>query len=111
MNRENRRAAVAAYKERKPAAGVYAVRCTATGQCWIGSTRDFGAVKNRHWFGLRQGDHPRRGLQAAWREHGEDGFVFERIETFSEDQKDWERDRALEDRLAFWQAELKAETL
>src|SRR5262249_18716115 len=35
MDREDRRAAIAAYKERKPAWGVYAVICTATGEVWV----------------------------------------------------------------------------
>ena len=111
MNREDRRAAMAAYKERKPPAGVYAVRCSETGQCWVGSSRDLDAVENRHRFGLRQGGHPHRGLQEAWRRHGEGAFTFDRIEVFDADLKDYQRDRALKERLQVWKTELKAETI
>ncbi len=111
MKREDRRAAIAAYKERKAPAGVYAIRCAATGQCWVGSARDLGTIENRHWFGLRQGGHPHRDLQEAWRTHGETSFSFARVEVLKDDLKDYERDKALKERLAFWKAELKAEAI
>ncbi len=111
MKREDRRAAITAYKERKPPAGVYAIRCKPTGQCWVGSARDLGTIENRHRFGLSHGGHPNRGLQAAWQEHGAANFTFERVETFAEDMKDYVRDQALKDRLAFWKAELSAEAI
>jgi hypothetical protein len=37
MTETTRKAAVAAYKERKIAAGIYAIRCVASDQVWIGS--------------------------------------------------------------------------
>ncbi len=77
----------------------------------MGAARDLGTIENRHWFGLRQGGHPKRSLQEAWREHGEASFRFERVEVLKDDLKDYERDQALKERLAFWKAELKAETL
>lgn len=36
MTGEDRKAAIAAYKERKVIGGVYAVRCAATGEVWVG---------------------------------------------------------------------------
>ena len=50
----DRKAAVAAYKERKAIPGIYAVRCAATGQAWVGQTPDLTTVRNRIWFSLRQ---------------------------------------------------------
>jgi hypothetical protein len=41
MDRSERKAAVSAYKERKPIAGVYAIRCAATGEQWVGSAPIF----------------------------------------------------------------------
>ncbi len=111
MKREDRRAALAAYRERKPPAGVYAVRCIASGRCWVGSARDLDAARNRHWFALRLGSSRHASLQQAWRDHGEAAFAFERVEVLSNDLADWQRDRALKDRLAFWLTELKAEAI
>ncbi len=41
MDRSERKAAVSAYKERKPVAGVYAIRCAATDGQWVGAAPDF----------------------------------------------------------------------
>jgi hypothetical protein len=38
MNTFDRKAAVAEYKKRKAIAGIYAVRCPANGQVWVGRT-------------------------------------------------------------------------
>ena len=111
MKREERRAAVAAYKERKAPAGIYAIHCTGSGECWVGSARDLDAVRNRHWFALRLGSSRHTGLQQAWRDHGEAAFAFERVEVLSADLADWQRDRALKDRLAFWLARMEAEAI
>lgn len=111
MKREDRKAATAAYKERKIPAGIYAVRCAAMDQCWIGGALDIGAIRNRLWFTLRQGSSPHRSLQDAWRRHGEHSFSFEQIEELDDDLTDYGRERVLKDRLAFWRAELKAEAI
>lgn len=111
MKKDERRAAIAAYKERKVPAGIYAVRCIASGECWVGSARDLDAVRNRHWFALRLGSGRPASLQEAWRDHGEAAFAFERVEVLSDDLADWQRDHALKDRLAFWLARMEAEAV
>ncbi len=58
MNREQRKAALTAYRERKAVAGIYAVICHASGQRWVGRALDLGTVQNRLWFTLRQGGYP-----------------------------------------------------
>ena len=35
MQREDRKAAISAYKKREAAAGIYAVRCKASGEVWV----------------------------------------------------------------------------
>jgi hypothetical protein len=62
MDGETRRAAVAAYKERKPRMGIYAVRCAVTGQCWVGRAMDLAKIQNRLWFTLRMGNNTHRTL-------------------------------------------------
>lgn len=44
MDRNERKAAVSAYKERKAIPGVYAVQCAATGEQWVGSAPDLSLI-------------------------------------------------------------------
>jgi len=108
MKTEDRKAAVAAYKERKPAPGVFAVRCVPTGEAWVGHAADLATIRNRIWFTLDHGSHRTASLQAAWNAHGRDGLSFEELERIDPDQPAYARDRALKDRTAAWQAELGA---
>lgn len=85
MDKQSRRDAVREYKERKLSAGVFAVRCTATGQVWVGAARDLDQKQNGVWFGLKQGAYVNRELQSAWREHGEAAFTFEALEVLDTD--------------------------
>jgi hypothetical protein len=85
MDRQERKAAIAAYKERKPAWGVYAVICTATGEAWIGCSRRVDTLKNRFWFELGLGRSSHVSLQAAWNQHGKSEFRFEELERLRED--------------------------
>jgi hypothetical protein len=111
MKTENKKAAIAAYKELKTAAGIYAVRCRATGQAWIGHAPNLGAIQNRLWFTLRQGLCRQAGLQAAWTAHGPEAFTCEPVEVFDEETLGHVRDRMARERLAHWRATLGAETL
>lgn len=109
----DRKAAIAAYKERKVFAGIYTVRCAATGEAWVGQALNLEKVQNRIWFTLRQGGHPCRSLQAAWTAHGEAGLAFAECERLEEDETEtaYIRDALLKERMQRWLAELKAEAL
>ena len=80
MDKQARREALRRYKEAKPPVGVFAVRCLASGQVWVGASRNLEQQQNPIWFGLRLGGHINRAMQAAWRDHGEAAFAFERLE-------------------------------
>lgn len=99
-----RREALAAYKERKVQAGIYAVRCVATGELWLGKAPDLGTIQNRLWFTLRQGSNPHRSLQEAWALHGADALSFAVVEHVEEEELRFGRDRALRRRLDHWVA-------
>jgi hypothetical protein len=73
-----------AWLERDRVQGVFAVRCAASGQAWVASTRNLDKQQNGVWFMLRQGGHPNPAVQAAWREHGEGAFIYEILETLDE---------------------------
>ncbi len=108
MKPEDRRAARAAYKEKKSVAGIFALRCLATGAVWVGATPDIDKIWNRLLFTLRGDGHPRRELQAAWNAHGEAAFAFEALERLEDEALDFARRAAFDDRAAHWRAELGA---
>ncbi|MDH7795123.1 MULTISPECIES: GIY-YIG nuclease family protein [unclassified Beijerinckia] len=109
MKGADRKAAVAAYKERKAVAGIYAVLCRPTGQRWIGRAPDLSTVQNRLWFTLRQSVTPHRSLQAAWDAHGMEAFAIEELERLAEESDPYIRDSLLKERQDFWQKKLVAE--
>jgi hypothetical protein len=80
MDRRSRREVALQYKESRPAAGVFAVRCAATGEVWVGASRNLDQQQNGLWFQLKLGSFPNPALQHAWREHGAAAFLFERLE-------------------------------
>lgn len=102
MDRTRKKALIAAYKERKRAAGIYAVTCTATGAAWVGGTMTLDTVENRLWFTLRGGGNPHRSLQQAWNTYGADSFRFEKLEQFRHDLSALALDRLSKERLAYW---------
>jgi len=108
MKTADRKAVIAAYKERKPSAGIYAVRCAASGEVWVGRAPDLDKIQNRIWFTLRQGNHPEPTLQSALRAHGIEKFSFEVLERAPEEELDFARDAALKKSLERWRKELGA---
>lgn len=111
ISKEERKAAIQKCKERKAVAGIYSLRCVATGAAWVGATRNVEAAKNAAWFGLRQGVHLSKTLQLEWNRRGEEAFVFEVLERMDEDApamglSDW-----LKARKAYWVAARGAEPL
>jgi len=111
MTPQDKKAAIAAYKERKPAFGVFAVICSATGAAWVGCSRHVDTQQNGLWFTLRQGGCRHASLQAAWREHGEREFRFEELDRLREDYPDLGRMDELKKRQALWRDRLRAEAI
>lgn len=109
MKGAERKAAIAAYKEQKVVAGIYAIRCVPTGKAWVGSAPNLATIQNRIWFQLRQRASTNRVLQAAWEEAGADAFTFEVIEAIDEENSTYFQAAALKERLQHWRAALKAE--
>ena len=107
MKTGDKKAAIAAYKERKAEAGIYAVRCRATGESWVGRTQDLAKAQNGLWFTLRLGTSPNRAMQQAFTAHG-DSFAFDILERLEEIEQDYLRAAALKERTAFWRESLGA---
>ena len=108
MTQIDKRAAKAAYRERKSVAGIYAVRCAGTGQVWVGHTPTLDTVQNRIWFMLRQHGHPDAALQRAWNDQRGAGFAFEELDRVKDDDLSYAGDGALKERAAVWRAKLGA---
>lgn len=102
MTPAQRKAALAAYKERKTTGGIYAVLCQVTGERWIGRAADLDKIQNRLWFTLRQGSHSHAGLQAAWSAHGPEAFALEVLERLDDEAVAYVRDRVFAERQAHW---------
>ncbi len=109
MKGAERKAAIAAYKEQKVEAGIYAVRCMPTGRVWVGSAPNIATIQNRIWFQLRQRANTNRALQAAWDEAGTDAFTFEIVEALDEEKSAYFQAAALKERLQHWREKLGAE--
>lgn len=108
MKGDDRKAALAAYKERTVSAGIYAVRCPAIGAVWVGAAPDLSTIQNRLWFQLRLKGCPHRDLQAAWDAHGADAVTFEVLERLKEEEIAYARAAALKARAAHWSEALNA---
>ena len=80
-----RKALVRDYRDRKIEAGIYAVRCAASGETWVGATPDLAIRQNGIWFALKHGGHPEKSLQAARTAHGEAAFSYEQLEVIDDE--------------------------
>jgi hypothetical protein len=84
-SKADRRQIASEFKERKVPQGIFAIRCAASGQVWVGSSPNLDAASNSNWFQLRSGLHRNKAMQAAWTQHGESSFLFEVVDQFEED--------------------------
>jgi len=106
MKIDDRKAAIAAYRKRKSAVGIYAVRCAASGKAWIGQTHNLETVQNRIWFSLRAGGHGNRDLQSDWQAHGAEAVSFEPLEQLKDEELPYIRDALLRERFVHWRSTL-----
>lgn len=104
----DKKAAKREAKERVTAKGVFAARCTASGEAWVGYSRDLKASETGLWFGLRQGSHINRAMQGAWNLHGAESFRFEVLEEMDPEMPDMTMGDALKEGMKRWRAELGA---
>jgi hypothetical protein len=110
-SKADRRQIASEFKERKVPQGIFAIRCAASGQVWVGSSPNLDAASNSNWFQLRSGLHRNKGLQAAWTQHGEPSFLFEVVEQFDEDIAALNLRDHMAHQKAEWSRTLQAEAL
>jgi hypothetical protein len=110
MDKSNRREAIRQYKERKVPIGIFALRCLASGQAWVGASRNLDGQRNSSLFSLRLGHHRNKALQAAWNAAGgEPGFEFVILEQLEDEELGpIGRDTWLKERERHWRSTLNA---
>jgi hypothetical protein len=106
--RVDRKEAIRKYKERKTARGVFAMRCTVTGQAWVGASLNLGATKNGLWYMLNQGLYNDRALQDEWKRHGAKAFQYEVVETLDQSVLPLEMSDLLKEKKLHWMAQFGA---
>ena len=111
QSKESRREAARNFKEQKVLAGAYAVRCAATGNVWVGTSRNLDATKNGCWFMLRSGSHQEKSLQAEWDARCEQDFEYEVLETLGDDVHPLNAAALLKETKIAWVARLSATPL
>ncbi|WGR94713.1 GIY-YIG nuclease family protein [Bradyrhizobium sp. ISRA443] len=111
MKSEIRKHAIADYKKRASVAGVFAIRCRASGEVWVGQALDLEKIQNRIWFTLRMGDHRDAELQRAWTTHGEASFSLETLERIEDEELAYVRDKLLKERVQRWRVRLNASAI
>jgi hypothetical protein len=108
LSSEERKAAIRAYKERKPRPGIYGVRLTATGRCWAGSCQNLDTTKNGLWGTLNSGRHLDRTLQEEWNSLGETAFEYVILEALKEDVHPLAVKDLLKEKKRYWTEKLSA---
>lgn len=102
LSKEQKKELTNKFKEQKVSMGIFAVRCTATGQLWIGSARNLEANRNGIWFSLRIGSHRDAGLQTVWNAQGESAFEYEILERLKDDLPRLAVADLLKERKQYW---------
>lgn len=98
----DRKAALRAYKERKPRPGIYAVRHIASGRAWAGAAKDLDTTRNGLWHVLEDRRHLDRSLQAEWDRHGSEAFEYVILEVIAGDLAPFVLKETLKERQAEW---------
>jgi hypothetical protein len=105
----SRKAAIQAYKERKPPRGIFAIRCNTTGSVWVESALDLDAAENRTWFSLRHADRQLdQSIAAEFQTQGRDAFTYEVLEKLDDDIAQMALKDLLKEKKLQWMAKLGA---
>ena len=84
VDKSRRKELMQQYAERQPQTGVFAVRNSASGEAWVGVSKNLDVQKNGLWGRLASGMCFNKDVQASWTKHGEAAFSYEILERFTE---------------------------
>lgn len=96
------------FKSKTTPKGIFAVRCTVSGEVWAGGSDHLNSAQNSLWFQLRNGLYQNKRLQSEWNAHGEGAFAFEILETLDEDVSPLLLRDLLRERQKHWETKLGA---
>ena len=111
LSKEEKKEAARKFREQKSPIGVYAVRCTATAEVWVGASRNLLASRNGIWASLKMGAHRDTSIQQAWTSQGEATFTYEALEELKEDVSPLLVADLLKNRKQHWMTQLNAHGL
>jgi hypothetical protein len=107
MDKAARKQAQRDYLDRKPSIGIFALRCAASGEVWVGGTKSLDKRQNSIWFQLNNRGLADADIEVAWKKHGEASFSYEVLEQLTEDNPHTLQ-TLLPERVAHWRKELGA---
>ncbi len=110
VDKKRREELLQQYSGRKQPTGVFAVRNSASGEVWVGHSRNLDVQHNGLWVRLKYGNSPNADVLASWKKHGEAAFSYEILEHIEESDPHAIQ-RLLPERAEHWRAELKAGTI
>jgi hypothetical protein len=111
LSKIEKKEAIRKFKEQKALRGAFAVRCTASGRVWVGTSPNLGTQMNSIWFVLRIGKHMEKSLQEEWNVHGEPAFEYEILESLDDEVHPLAVAGLLKERKSHWIAKLDARRL
>lgn len=97
MDKNRRKELLEAYRNRMPEMGVISLRCTATGETFLGTSTDIPASFNSVRVKLGSGFHPNRHLLDLWKQYGQAGFEFSVAKTLKYDDPTEDHSAQLEE--------------
>ena len=84
------------WKMRRPEMGIISISCTATGNQFLGISKDTKADLNSNRFRLSVNLHANKQIQKLWNEHGEQQFLFSVVKTLEyKDQPEEQTEKLL----------------
>ena len=104
----DRKAALRAYKLRKPRPGIYAVRHIESGRAWPDASPDLDTTKNGLWHRLEDHRHLDKALQSEWKLRGAEAFEYTILEVIEEDMSPLVLKETLKALKAAWVKRLSA---
>ena len=96
MDKAQRKALVEEWKNRCPEMGVISIRCKATGEAFLGASKDTKADFNSNRFQLSAGMHPNKRLAELWNQYGEGGFELSVVKVLKYENPDDDHSEELE---------------
>lgn len=107
VDKSRRKELLQQFEERPSQNGVFALKNMATGEAWVGLSRNLDTQKNGLWMRLAGKQLINKDVQASWNTHGEAAFRYEILERFAETDP-----HAIEllrlERAEHWRTQLKA---